>query len=315
MIIKPKLTWVRMLFSLKGSSLSRTWPRITVITAFSIFVTWFEIHYKVDQQHFSLTTQPFTLIGLVLGIFLGFRNHAAYDRYWEGRKLWGRLVNASRSLARQALTLAQAGQDESNPASCRHFQTDLIHRQIAYVHALRHHLRDTDSHEDLAPFLDPEERQQLQTQKNIPIAILQSMGERIRRAWDAGWISEYHLPVIEGTLTTLTDIQGGCERIKNTPIPWVYTVLTHRIVAFYCFFLPFGIIKDVQELTPLVVMLISHAFFGLDEIGDEIEDPFGTEPQHLPLTALCRTIEVNLRQALDEKEIPEMLKPVNGILD
>lgn len=314
MIVKQSLPWLKMLFAVRGSAITRTLPRILIITGFSVVVTVVEMRFGIDDRY-SLTPTPFMLIGVALSIFLGFRNNAAYDRYWEGRKLWGRLVNTSRSFTRQVLTLIGPPiEGVGDEATVREFQDDLVRRTIAYAHALRHHLRDSDPMGDLARFLPESELEHLRTQKNVPIAILQGVGLRLRGAWKDGWISEYHLPVLEASLTELTDIQGGCERIKNTPVPFAYTVLTHRIVAFYCFFLPFGLVRDIGEVTPFVVFLISHAFFGLDEIGDEVEDPFGTEPQHLPLTALCRTIEVNLLQAIDERDVPELLQPVDGIL-
>ena len=312
MIVKRELSWLKLLFSIRGSSLNVTWRRIVVFTLISILVTWIEIHYELDQR-FSLTAEPFTMIGLALGIFLGFRNNAAYDRFWEGRKLWGQLVNTSRSFTRQVLTLI-APRDGQAPAGLREFQEDLIRRMIAYVHALRHHLRGSNPDEDLSRFLAAADIVKLHLHQNLPVAILQQMGERVRQAWDEGWISEYHLPILEQSLTSLTDIQGGCERIKNTPIPYAYTVLIHRLVAFYCFFLPFGIVKTVGPLTPIVTLLISHAFFGLDEIGDEIEDPFDTDPHALPLEAISRTIEINLLQAIDAGEVPEMLQPEQGVL-
>jgi putative membrane protein len=120
--------------------------------------------------------------------------------------------------------------------------------------------------------------------------------------------------VLERRLSNTTDIQGGCERIKGTPIPFAYSVLIHRIVALYCLLLPFGLVQTVGWLTPVVVALIAYAFFGLDEIGDEIEDPFSTQPQDLPLTALCRTIEVNLLQAIGEQEVPPFMEPVDDVL-
>lgn len=311
MLVKKQVPWLRMLFTYHGSSLPFIWRRIVGITLFSVFVTWMEIHYQLDDRY-SLTDRPFTLIGLALGIFLGFRNNAAYDRFWEGRKLWGQLVNTSRSFARQVLTLINP--PDQDPPELRPYQEDLVRQTIAYVYALRHHLRDTDPFEDIARFLPPASVQRLREYRNVPVALLQQMGLQVRAAWDRGWVSAYHLPALDQSLTTLTDIQGGCERIKNTPIPYAYTVLIHRLVAFYCFFLPFGIVQTVGPLTPIVVLLISHAFFGLDEIGDEIEDPFDTDPQSLPLDALCRTIEVNLLQAIDAPDVPEMLEPVDGIL-
>lgn len=317
MIVKEPLPWLRMLFSRKGTELSRTLPRILWITGLATVVTALELYFEVHK--YSLTPTPFTLMGLALGIFLGFRNNAAYDRFWEGRKLWGQLVNSTRSFTRQTLTLIRphgAGR-EDNPAEDAEvdaFQQDLVRHVIAFVHALRHHLRESDPFDDLARFLAAPEVEELRHHRNVPYAVSMQISKRVRSAWDRGWVSAFHLPVLEKTLAILTDIQGGCERIRNTPIPWAYTVLLHRLVAFYCLFLPFGIIDSVGWLTPIVVLLISNAFFGLDEIGDELEQPFGLEPQDLPLTALCRTIEVNLLQAINADDVPELLQPVDGVL-
>lgn len=316
MIVKEPMPWLRMLLSSHAGTISPTWPRILLMTGIACVVT--AVQMLLDIEEYTLTATPFTLIGLALGIFLGFRNNAAYDRFWEARKLWGQLVNSSRSFTRQALTLIRPhGRTADHPDDrdeVQALQLELVQRMIAFVHALRHQLRDTDPVEDLRRFIPEAEVADLRWHKNVPFAVSMSMAERVRYAWDRGWVSAYHLPVLEQTLSILTDIQGGCERIKTTPIPWAYTILLHRLVAFYCLFLPFGIVSSAGWLTPIVVALISHAFFGLDEIGDEIEQPFGTEPQDLPLTALCRTIEVNLLQTLDEPQVPELLQPVNGVL-
>jgi putative membrane protein len=309
MIIKKRRTWLNMLFSLRGTSLTRTLPRILGITVFSFVITVLESYFGIEI--YSLTVTPFALIGVALGIFLGFRNNAAYDRYWEGRKLWGNLVNVSRSYARQVTNFIVSDGDDHRLGD---FHREIVYRTIAFVYALRHHLRDTSPRDDLESFLPQEDLERLEDQKNIPLFILRTMGERTRWAWEQGWIDKFHLGILEESLTRMTDIQGACERIKNTPIPFPYTVLIHRIVAFYCFTLPFGILSTVGVLTPVVVFLISHAFLGLDEIGDEIEDPFGIEPQHLPLTTLCRTIEVNLLQHIDESCVPDLLQPVDDVL-
>lgn len=317
MIIKEPMPWIRMLLSVKGSSLTRTYSRILIVTLISVVVTWIERRLRVES--YTLTTTPFTVIGLALGIFLGFRNNAAYDRFWEGRKLWGQLVNSSRSFSRQVLTLVRPHSSQVDTLGVERgeveaFQKDLVRHAIAFVHSLRHSLRDTDPFEDLARFLPEPELTALRGYRNVPFAVSTQMASRVRLAWDRGWISAFHLPVMEKTLAILTDIQGGCERIKLTPIPWAYTVLLHRLVAFYCLFLPFGIVEDVGWLTPVVVLLISHAFFGLDEIGNELEQPFGIEAQDLPLDSISRTIEVNLLQAIGSTEVPDLLRPVDGIL-
>lgn len=314
MIVKQRHSWLNMIFTVRGSALPQTWRRIAVITALSVVVTVVELLGDLEEEY-SLTDAPFALIGVALGIFLGFRTNAAYDRYWEARKLWGAMVNESRSFSRQVLTLIAVPEDwKANESTVREFQEDLVRRMIAYVHSLRHLLRDSDPFEDIGRVLSTGDADSLRDQKNIPVAILQDIGLRLRTAYHDGWISAYHLPVLERTLTGITDIQGGCERIKNTPIPFAYSVLIHRIVAFYCFCLPFGLVASVRWMTPVVVLMISYAFFGLDEIGDEIEDPFSTEPQDLPLTALCRTIEINLLQAIGEEDLPPFMEPVDDVL-
>ena len=140
--------------------------------------------------------------------------------------------------------------------------------------------------------------------------------QTLRGAHDRGWIHAYHLPVLEGSLTELAGVQGGCERIKATPIPFSYNILLHRIVFVYCFFLPFGLvsIEGLGPFTPAVVLMVSYAFFGLDAVGDEIENPFGEDDNDLPLSAITRMIEVNLRQRMGEEELPPLKKPVKRVL-
>jgi len=127
------------------------------------------------------------------------------------------------------------------------------------------------------------------------------------------WIHALHVPVIEGSLTAMTDIQGACERIKSTPIPYSYTVLMHRLVAMYCLLLPFGLQDAAGWATPVVVLCISYALFGLDAIGDEVEQPFGVDPNDLPLSSISRTIEGNLRRRIGEPP-PKKYAPRNGII-
>lgn len=308
MIIKRPMPWVRLVLAIHHSALPKTLPRTLAFTAFSILVTYIEM--KAGFQAFTLTIAPFTLIGLALSVFLGFRTNVAYDRYWEGRKLWGALVNVSRTFTRQATTLIDSGSREQDAQLAR----ELALRTIAFVYALKNQLRHTDPWDELAPFLTIQEINRLQQQQNVPLGISRMLGERVSAAWRAGWIRDIHMPVFEKSLTEMTTIQGGCERIDTTPVPFAYTTLIHRIVGFYCLLLPFGIVRDTQWMTPLVVLMICHAFFGLDEIGDEIEEPFGTEPQDLPLAAITRNIEINLLQYIDAADVPAPLQPVGRIL-
>ena len=274
-------------------------------TLLAVAVTYVHSHHET-MFHEALTPLPFSLIGIALAIFLGFRNNTSYDRFWEGRKLWGKVVNDSRTLTRQILTLV--GPEELDPESLA-VRKALVYRAIAYQHSLRLHLRDDRDFSDLKPFLPEREYGKLDRELNPPIAILQRLGDEFRRCWNRGWIHPMHFPALERTLTSLTDDQGGCERIKATPIPFSYNILLHRIVAVYCFALPIGIIDSVGMGTPAVVALVSYAFFGLDAVGEEIENPFGLDANDLPLTGITKMIEVNLRQRLGETDLPELHKP------
>jgi putative membrane protein len=319
MVPERRYSWLRLLLKYRGTALPRMFGRLVLTTLLAAAVTVTDL--KFGFFHPDLTTIPFTLIGLSLGIFLGFRNNTSYDRFWEGRKLWGALVNTTRTLTRQILTFVgqqpgtgSGGDAEADMEAIETFRREMVHRLIAYVHCFRMHLRDQDKLDELGPMLTATEIETLRGEINRPVAILQSMGYRFRDAWQRGWIHPMHLPMLEQSLTALTDIQGGCERIKNTPIPLSYTSLIHQIVAIYCFALPFGIVKSVGYLTPIVVGIVAYAFFGLDAIGDEIENPFGTDANDLPLSGLSRMIEVNLRQRLGETELPPLLKPKHGHL-
>lgn len=314
MLVPSKMSWWRLVLKYRGSELPRTKYRILGVAIAATAVTTIE---ELHDWHPNLTPLPFTLIGVALGIFLGFRNNASYDRWWEGRKLWGALVNTSRSFTRQILTLVgpQPGEAQGDREALRALHETLVRRVMAFPHALRLALRDDQDLSVLAPFLSDEEVHALRDERNRPFAINQGTAERLREAWMAGLIHPMHLAVLEGSLTSLTDIQGACERIKSTPIPFSYTTLIHRITAIYCYALPFGVVDQVKIYTPFVCAIVAYAFFGLDVVGDEIEMPFGTDYNDLPLRAISRMIEVNLRQRLGERDLPPLHTPVNDYLD
>jgi ion channel-forming bestrophin family protein len=309
MIVKKKLLWIQLLFRIRGSTLETTWARILFVTVVAILVTYLELHY--DIQRYTLTTTPFTIVGVALGIFLGFRNNAAYERFWEGRILWGSLVNTSRNLARQAFSVIHAHEVSDD---LTRFRERFIRRVIAFAHALRHHLRETDPVDELSKYLAADDLKEVADSSHRPLVILQQLGRDLGFARTHRWLHELNVPEIDQQLVELSNVLGGCERIKNTPIPFTYTVLIHRIVGFYCLFLPFGLVDTATILTPFVVFLVSHAFFGLDAVGDEIEQPFDTEPNDLPIAAISRNIEINLLSILKDPSRPEPIKPVNGIL-
>ena len=309
MISDERVSWISMVFRVRGSVVLKVLPRIVATTSTAILFTYLQ---RWEAFHFSLTMSPFLITGLPLGIILGFRNSSSYERFWDGRKLWGSLVNGSRSLLRQleGFVVARGPDDDDVNA----FRKEVTYRLIGFVHALKLHLRGERDLTELAPFVDPSELDALATEPSPPAALLHRLGGDLRVAGERGWLVERHAPVLEATLVSLTDVVGGCERIKNTPTPMSYLVFIHRAVAFYCFILPFGVQDTVHALTPVVVFFVSYALFSLDAIGDELDDPFRTSPNALPIATIARSIEIYARRRLGETDLPAPLSPRDGVL-
>lgn len=315
MIVTASESWLDFLFATRGTTLPRIWRRLTVNMLFVATVTVAHETFGLLRDS-DVTALPFTLIGFVLSIFLGFRINTAYDRFWEGRKLWGQLVNTSRTLARQILTLVGPTPGVgSGPDDLAERRRRMTYGLMAFAHALRMRLRGEEAMlADLAGFVSAEELTRLAGERNRPNAIVQRLAEQLDEAYRAGLVHPQHLALLHNGLASLTDVQGGCERIANTPIPFAYQVLLRRIVGVYCYALPFGVLHTLGPLTPMVVLMMSYAFYGLDAIGDEIHQPFGNDPNDLPLSALCTTIEIDLRQRLGETELPAPAEPHHGLL-
>ncbi|NVM90894.1 putative membrane protein [Variovorax sp. SG517] len=290
MIVRPRPHWLRMLFVWRGSVLSDIAPQLVWTTAFAVLVT--VLHGRLFQWKVPLNFVPFSLIGLTLAIFLGFRNSTSYSRFWEARTLWGTLLNETRVLVRQALTLTE------DPAEAR----TAAMRLIAFVHALRHQLRGTDPAADMARLLPEEDCARLRTARFKPAMLLLMMGEWMREQRRQGRLEPSLVQAMELPLGRLTDALGGCERIASTPIPFTYSVIIHRTIYLYCVLLPFGLVDAIGPMTPVVVAFVAYTFFALEALGAEIEEPFGTQPNDLALDAMSRTIESTLREMLGEPQ-------------
>lgn len=298
MIVRPRLHWLRMLFVWRGSVLRRILPQLALIALLSAGVVW--THGSIGGWKLTLTATPFTLFGVALAIFLGFRNNASYERFWEARKLWGALIIETRSAARQVMTLTSATPDEKRR---------LVHLLIALVHALRHQLRGIDGWPELAPLIDPVAHARVQAARFRPAVLLLLFGEALATVRRAGRVEPILAAAFEPTLNGISHVIGGCERIANTPIPFTYPVIIHRVVYLYCVMLPFGLVDTVGLLTPLVVTYVTYTFIALETLSDEIEEPFGTSPNDLALDAMSRTIEITLRETLGESDLPAPLQP------
>lgn len=297
----------------------RVWPhvsqRLALLLVFDLSIAM--LYSWADFKWLSLADLPLAMIGGALSVFLAFRNNSAYDRWWEARTLWGSLVNTSRTFARQVLTLvdpdpaaAEGVRDgESGALVSRGTLVDL---QIAYVHVLRCHLRKQNPFPELEKTLDAQLVAYLRKQRNVPAGMLLIKGRILRELFDRGRLDAFRLTAIDRSLTDLCNVQGACERIKNTPLPRQYDYFPRLLVNVYCLLLPFGLVAGMGMLTPIASTLISFIFISLDTIGRDIEDPFENTVHDTPMSTLARMIEINLRQNLGQREVPTDVRPVEG---
>ena len=294
-----------------------------MLLIFDITVAW--LYTFAGMTWLSLPALPLSMIGGALSVFLAFRNNSAYDRWWEARTLWGGLVNTARTFARQVLTLVDADEKSGEadlfggegapsivPSTDFVSRRMLVELQIAYVHALRCHLRKQNPFPEFEKTLAPDLLGYLRSQKNVPAAILLLKARILRKLYDGGRLDSFRFTAIDQSLTDLCNIQGGCERIKNTPLPRQYDYLPRVLIIGYCFLLPFGLVEGMQMMTPLASTLVSFIFVALDTIGRNIEDPFEYTVHDTPMSTLTRMIEINLRQNLGEDNLPAAVQPVEG---
>jgi len=290
MIIRPRPSGLVLLYALRGSVLPIIAPRLAVILAISLGVVL--LHHYSPQYFTAINPAPFTLLGLGLSIFIGFRNNTCYDRWWEGRKLWGTLVAESRVLLRHLVTLLP--DDEK-------LRRRTAQRVTAFAQALRDQLRN-DPDAPLAA-----------TRRNRPGAILQDQAEELASLRAGGQLSDILFTMFAGKLDAMTAIQTSCERLRTTPMPFAYALMLHRSVWLFCILLPFGIVDTLGPAMPLLTLVLAYAFLGLDALGEELEDPFATSLNGLPLDALVRVIEIATAEALGDTP-PAPMAPVDFVL-
>ena len=305
MIVRKHLSLKKVIYGL--------WKPLMTIVVLSTAVA--VAHDYFGNKSIEAPTTPAGILGTALAILLGFRNNSAYDRWWEARRLWGAFVNDSRTFARQTLTFLSLKHNKNgNETELRLFQKELIYRQIAFVYATAHHLRKQDPFESLKAFLTSTEIDGLRKEQNVPNAILQKQAKRIQEMQEVGYIEDFRHMQMDTKLSALCDSLGGCERIKNTVFPRQYSYYTTAFVWVFLLFLPFALVKELGYLTIPAAFLIAFIFFVLSIVGGNIENPFENNVSDTPMTALSRTIEINLRQQLGETNLPEPVKPIGGYL-
>lgn len=296
MIIRPHLHWFRMLLAWRGSVLPQLLPRLSLIFCISLVALAAHDHLLPVSLNLN-TTAPFSLVGIALAVFLGFRNNASYDRWWEARKLWGQLLNKSRSLVRQALTLPNRPLPQEDVG-------EFVAALSALPHALRHQLRRGDPREDLAARLPAPLFERVMSSRYRPATLMLYLGEWVQRHAREGALDPLAVLAFDRNLNGLSDVIGGCERIVSTPLPFAYSVMIHRTVYFFCASLPFGLVDSIGVFTPVFSVFVAYTFMAHEAIASQIEEPFGTDDNDLALNTMSAVMEDAMRDMRGEAAVP-----------
>jgi putative membrane protein len=309
-----------------GTGLRRATKQFIIRNWGLIFLVVFaeEIVFYTSKFSDVLQTDVFsaTAVGLlatVVGIFIVFRFNEAYQRWWEARILWGGLVNESRNLAREVVTFVNPKRVPTirSDQEAKSIQKTLIYRHLAYCNALRISLRREDSWEELEPFLSDEDMQKLEGYVNKPTRLTFLQAAELNELFDTDISRSILLRQLDSTINRLLDIQGGCERIKNTAFPDEVRFVSRAMVWLSAIAIPiafFGTNDVIHALEVVAAIVISLSFMVVEQLGEALKNPFENLDNDTPMTALCRTIEIDLRQQIGETDLPPAIEPVDGVL-
>ena len=286
----PKV-WLTIIFHSYSRQIMRTLrPALVFITLFSLLVCIVILDvFRLHEQEFKSTITIHQLLGIVLGLFLVFRINSSYDRWWEGRKLWGSMVNNVRNLAIKFNTYL-APTDREN--------REWFAKMISNVPAsLRDHLRGKNRPDDLeSP--DSEFQKTAESFRHLPNLVCLSLYGRIEKIKIEGKLSEHQLWLLDRELKEFADIIGACERIKNTPIPYSYAMFIKKFIFIFLITLPFGLVTTLLYVTIPVVVLVTFVLLSVELIAEEIEDPFGKDVNDLPTDELSTKMRESVRDIL-----------------
>jgi ion channel-forming bestrophin family protein len=281
--------WFRSTLQLKGSVVATIFPRTLFCAGFGLMIAY-AYSRGVNLAFPALTT---LIPNIVLGLLLVFRTNTAYDRFWEGRKSWGTIIVNSRNLSRQIWVNII----EVNPTD----RTEKIHalRLLeAFALASKHHLRQEPVDPIVIELVSIDESRKLSQTSNPPLEIAFWLHDYLQSEYDQGQLHIYQLTTMQALIDRLVEALSGCERILKTPMPLAYAIHLKQLLLLYCLSLPFQMVDKAQWSTPVVVAFISFMVFGIEAIGLEIENPFGRDPNDLPLDGFCETIRSNIEDLI-----------------
>jgi putative membrane protein len=287
------LNWFRLAFSLNGSVALSVLPRSLLFAIFGLLVALLHYLYPLVplQVLGDLTTN--VVFNLVLGLLLVFRTNSAYDRYWEGRKAWGQLVFNIRNLAREIkLSLPALSENKTD-------QQAALRLLAAFSLATKHHLRQEPVASNVADLVTEAQTAKLRDCKNCPLEIALWLGDYLQQQFQRNHLDTVRLTALNGMLSNLVEGLTSCERIARTPIPIAYAIYLKRLTLIYCIGLPFHLVEEVGWLASISVAIVSFILFGVEEIGNTIENPFGHDVNDLPLDSICDAVTASVGQAIE----------------
>ncbi|MCU0384989.1 MAG: hypothetical protein MUE38_03115 [Flavihumibacter sp.] len=310
MIVKRNFNLVKVIQYVK------TELAFSVIISVAVFIIH-KLNVTILQLPFSVAA----ILGSALAIFIAFRNNSSYSRWWEARTHWGGIINSCRNLARLIITFTDSHAHQANfdKERSEQFKKELIYKTIAWAHALRLHLRKQENWQELKVFLPVQEYELLKNANNKPNYIQLLAGRKIYEAMANGTLGGFDSFQMEGQLLALANYQGNCERIKDTPLLRQYDYFTRVFLYAFMLLLPFSLIGDFTKMNSAILMLpvsiiLSFVFTIIGKVGEVNEDPFENRITDVPLTSLCNTIEIDLREMLGDSHLPEKSAVENGYL-
>jgi putative membrane protein len=253
-------------------------------------------YHELGWEFLLIPVPAVALVGSAMAFFLAFKNNAAYDRWWEARKIWGGIVNVSRTFGALFLSLTEGLPEED--------RRRVVLRHLAYINALRVQLRERDEWDSVAPFLDGDEYEATMTRANKATQIAYRQASELRRLKGEEVIDAFEHDKLVALLERMYDLQGMAERIKKTVFPHFYSYFTRVFLLLFVVILPGGLVKDMDWHAVPLCVAISFIFIILEKIGRVTEEPLDARSSGTPMNAICRTIEIDLRQMLDDPDVP-----------
>ena len=285
-----EISWFKIIFRWEYSVIPAITPRVIFCGLFGLFISI--IHYYYTDVGLPILSS--VVPSIVLGLLLVFRTNTAYERFWEGRKLWGNLVNSIRNLARMiwVSVMEKSSKDRED-------KIIILHLLVVFAIATKLHLRGKPINSEVIDLIPEDWYDKLHEVHNPPLQVALLIGEYLQQQFERNCINSYQLTAMLKLLDAMVDVLGGCERILKTPIPVAYSIHLKQLLLIYCLTLPFQLVTELAWWTAPIVSVISFTVFGIEQIGIEIENPFGFDDNDLPLESICQTIKINIEELIN----------------